>query len=256
MSRGTTSVGAFLCSFILVKYDYIKTMSKIKLELQRPVAFFPQLARALGGIGEAIFIQQLYYWSDKGKRDDGYVYKSKKEWEEETTLTRFQQDRIRKKMEEQGVIKTKLIKANGFPTIHYKLIEEGMQNLLMEKRETYLSNSEKLTKPLTESTTESTTTLSSKAGEVFSYKKEIEKLQTSPRKDYKIIADYLLLKGFHFENKEQYNAHFVRCLGSAKHLKGYNQVQIDRIIDHCKKNYPEWTMETLVKRSADVINRL
>jgi hypothetical protein len=90
----------------------------------------------------------------------------------------------------------------------------------------------------------------------FSYKKEIEKLQTSPRKDYKIIADYLLLKGFHFENKEQYNAHFVRCLGSAKHLKGYNQVQIDRIIDHCKKNYPEWTMETLVKRSADVINRL
>ncbi len=98
--------------------------------------------------------------------------------------------------------------------------------------------------------------ITSKAGEVFSYKKEIEKLQTSTRKDYKIIADYLLLKGFHFENKEQYNAHFLRCLGSAKHLKGYNQLQIDRIIDHCKKNYPEWTMETLVKRSADVINRL
>jgi predicted transcriptional regulator len=97
---------------------------------------------------------------------------------------------------------------------------------------------------------------SSNEEKVFSYKEELEKLKSSSRKDYKIIADYLTLKGFRFENKDQYNAHFRRCLKSAKDLKGYNQSQIDKIIQHCKKNYPEWTMETMVKRSADVINGL
>jgi hypothetical protein len=230
-------------------------MSKIKLNLQKPIAFFPELAKALGGIEEAVYIQQLYYWSDKGKRDDGYIYKSKKEWEEETTLSRYQQDRIRKKMEEQGLIKTKLIKANGSPTIHYKLIDEGVQNLLMDKRETYFSNSKKLTKPLTESTTENTTYTSSKEEKVFSYKAELEKLRTSDRKDLRIIHDYLLAKNYFFDNELQYKKEFHRCLGSVKYLKGYNQSQVNRIIDHCMDKYPEWTMETMVKRSADVINK-
>ncbi len=98
--------------------------------------------------------------------------------------------------------------------------------------------------------------ISSNEENVFSYKEELEKLRSSKRKDYKIIADYLTIKGFQFDNKDQYIAHFKRCLGSAKHLKGYSQSQIDRIIQHCKDTYPEWTMETMVKRSADVINKI
>jgi len=144
----------------------------IKINLQKPIAFFPQLAKALGGIEEAIYIQQLYYWSDKGKRGDGYIYKSKKEWEEETTLSRYQQDRIRKKLKEQGIIETKLIKANGSPTIHYKIIEGGVRTLLMDKQETYYSNGKKLTKPLTENTTENTTNYSSNEEKVFSLQRK------------------------------------------------------------------------------------
>lgn len=53
-------------------------MEKIKLNLERPIAFYPQLSRVLGGIDEAIFVQQLYYWSDKGRDKEGWIYKTKK----------------------------------------------------------------------------------------------------------------------------------------------------------------------------------
>lgn len=104
-------------------------MTKIQIQLEKPIAFHPQLARVLGGIEEAIYFQQLYYWSDKGNREDGFIYKTKAEIEEETTLTRRQQDRIRRKLKAIGILEEKLIKANGSPTLHYKLNIEIVQKL-------------------------------------------------------------------------------------------------------------------------------
>ena len=130
---------------------------QILLPLEKPVAFFPQLARLFGDIETAIYFQQLYYWSDKGSRNDEFIYKTKEEIEEETTLTRSQQDRSRKKLELMKVLETKLLKANGTPTIHYKIDFRLVGNLLMEKQETYQSISRKLTNPITENTTENTT---------------------------------------------------------------------------------------------------
>jgi len=90
--------------------------------MEKPIAFYPQLARELGDIASAIYYQQLYYWRDKGKRDDGWIYKSVKEIEEETTLTRKQQDRIRKNLLEKGWIEAKKKMANGAPTYHYRCL--------------------------------------------------------------------------------------------------------------------------------------
>lgn len=88
---------------------------------ESPIAFYPQLARELGGdIEAAIFYQQVYYWSNKGSREDGFIYKTKEEIEQETTLTRRQQDRIRRKLVQKGWLETKIMKANGTPTLHYK----------------------------------------------------------------------------------------------------------------------------------------
>ena len=167
-------------------------MEKIQIDLERPIAFFPQLARALGGIEEAIFVQQLYYWSDKGRNKDGWIYKTKTEWEEETCLTREQQDRIRKKLEKKGILQTVLKKANGVPTLHYKLDIAMVQKALMDKCEIHQPISVKDTNPLkTETTTETTTEnkkddnedIISKSKDLrelsekeFSYKKEIDDL--------------------------------------------------------------------------------
>ena len=146
-------------------------MEKIKLNLEKPVAFYPELSRALGGALEALYVQQLYYWSDKGKRKDGWIYKTKKEMEEETTLTIRQQDRIRKNIEKQGILETKLLKANGSPTIHYKLNIPMLQKVILEYDETSHSNHTKRHIPLTENTTENTTEISPKGdtGEPESY---------------------------------------------------------------------------------------
>lgn len=133
------------------------TMSEVILGLEKPIAFSAPLARALGGIEEAIFVQQLYYWMQRAGRSDGFVYKSKKEWEQETTLTRRKLDRVRKKLENQGIIETKVLKANKAPTLHYKLNIGIVQNVLNESYKVYESNSTDCTKPLTENTTENTT---------------------------------------------------------------------------------------------------
>lgn len=142
--------------------------------LKRPVAFHPTLARLFRGINEAIYWQQLYYWSDKGGRPDGFIYKTKEEIEEETTLTRDQQDRVRKKLEEAGYIETKLIKANGHPTVHYKVNFPLVENQLMEKRETHYSEKRETHECITEST-QRVTPSEAKAPQVYEIVSDLPK---------------------------------------------------------------------------------
>lgn len=130
-------------------------MGSLRIDLERPVAFYPQLARALGSIEAALFWQQCYYWRDKTKRSDGFFYKTQKEFEEETTISAYQQKKIRTKLVKLGVLEEKKMKANGAPTIHYRVNIETMQKLLeSDFLETKKSISKKLRNPITETTTE------------------------------------------------------------------------------------------------------
>src|SRR5215212_4526472 len=69
----------------------------------RPIAFHPELARALGGINEALFFQQIAYWSDKGD-DPEWIYKSQVELEAETCLSAYQQKQARDHLKRLGVL--------------------------------------------------------------------------------------------------------------------------------------------------------
>jgi hypothetical protein len=69
----------------------------------RPIAFHPHMARVLGGINEALLFQQLAYWSDKGA-DPEWIYKTQKDIEHETTLSRTQQENARKTLRRLDVI--------------------------------------------------------------------------------------------------------------------------------------------------------
>ena len=141
-------------------------MPKIVIGLENPISFYPQLARLFGSPEAAIYFQQLYYWSDKGVRSDGYIYKTKEEIEQETCLSRDRQDAIRKKLVKLGVLKTKLHRANGSPTLHYFIdaqrtnellglvvIETRLvENPLIETSKIHESKRVKSTKHLTETT--------------------------------------------------------------------------------------------------------
>jgi hypothetical protein len=132
--------------------------------MKKPIAFYPELAIELGDIASAIYYQQLYYWSDKGKRSDGFIYKTQKEIEEETTLTREQQDRIRKNLISNGWIEVKKIKANGHPTLHYKPLKEIGFSICGKDTVVDVGNTQKemceTHKCITKNTTENTSDIS------------------------------------------------------------------------------------------------
>jgi hypothetical protein len=79
-------------------YDVLKRVLS-----DRPIAFHPELARALGGINEALFFQQIAYWSDKGD-DPEWIYKSQVELEHETCLSAYQQKQARDHLKRLGVL--------------------------------------------------------------------------------------------------------------------------------------------------------
>ncbi|MGA2974005.1 MAG: hypothetical protein ABSF77_01715 [Spirochaetia bacterium] len=73
-------------------------------DLGRPVAYYPSLARALGGVNAALLICQLIYWRGKGIYINA-VYKTAPELEEETGLTYREQLLARKKLRALGIIR-------------------------------------------------------------------------------------------------------------------------------------------------------
>ena len=103
-------------------FELIKSFAGEKKILAIPTAFIEYCD---GDIEIGLFLSQLIYLCDKGSRDDGYIYKSNKEWEEEYYLTDYTVRKSKKYLEkDKGIIKTKLIKANGSPTTHYKLLKD------------------------------------------------------------------------------------------------------------------------------------
>jgi hypothetical protein len=106
----------------------------------------------------AILLSQLLYWSDKGKRKDGFIFKSDKEWGKELGFSRNELIRIRKILEPFLEIKVK--KAYGSPTHHYRLkmnvLEASINEYIENKhiRNTQIERSETLEtiQTLTEST--------------------------------------------------------------------------------------------------------
>jgi len=76
--------------------DYMRSMGK-------PIAYYPKLAKPLGGVSSAILFSQLFYWQDKATSDLG-VYKTRDELEDETGLSHNEQRTAIKKLCERGVL--------------------------------------------------------------------------------------------------------------------------------------------------------
>lgn len=72
-------------------------------QLGQPIAYYPQLAKPLGGVTAAIFFGQIFFWQDKTTNPLG-VYKTQAEIELETGLSRREQETARKKLVERGIL--------------------------------------------------------------------------------------------------------------------------------------------------------
>ena len=64
----------------------------------RPIAFYPLLARLAGSVLAGVMLSQGLYWSKRSTLKDGFFWKTQEQWEEETCLTRSEQETARKKL--------------------------------------------------------------------------------------------------------------------------------------------------------------
>jgi len=124
------------------------------LTIPRPFVDF------MGNLDGALFLSQVLYWSDKGR--DGWFYKTYAEWQEEICLSEYEVKKAVKKLIDLGVLETQVRKANGNPTVHYRLdfdaFSESFLNFLQKRKPTNSGiESRESEESLTETTTETTT---------------------------------------------------------------------------------------------------
>lgn len=162
-------------------HDRIVTIPKLYIEIT-------------GDLAESILLNQIVFYSDKSKREDGYFYKKYEDWADEVCLTERQVRHAAKKLISKGLIETKVLKANGNPTVHYKLCFDKLVNWIMtncqERNLQNVSNdSDKMSVSLTEITTENTTDdkkiLSDKPDDAIPYSKIIEYLNIKANTNFK-----------------------------------------------------------------------
>lgn len=96
--------------------------------LDRPIAFNPSFKKITGSTNAALLLSQAFYWTKRTTNIDGWFYKTRDEWMEETALTEEELDTARAKCRAVGVMEEKL---KGVPaTLHYRIIKPRVYELL------------------------------------------------------------------------------------------------------------------------------
>jgi hypothetical protein len=95
--------------------------------LDRPIAFQRAFVRITGSINAALMLSQAVYWSRRVSLPGGWFYKMQTEWEDETGLTRRQQDGARKVLVKLGVL---VEEKRGVPQkLFYRVDTERLEEL-------------------------------------------------------------------------------------------------------------------------------
>lgn len=169
-------------------YNTIRTIIS-QISGQENIVVVPKLfIKLTGDLTTAVLLNQIVFYSDKSKRTDGYFYKSHKEWQEEICLTKRQVSYSTAKLKEMGLVDTKLMKANGAPTLHYKLDYDKLVDWIVTncnngKSQNVTMDSNNLSQSLTENTTENTT----------KKKTSCQKFSTSDLENAKLLFKLMLL---------------------------------------------------------------
>lgn len=106
----------------------------------RPIAFQPIYADLPGcDVNAALLLSQLVYWSSRGEDPDGWIWKERKQWMEETKLGLHQVDLARQKLRSCGVLEEKLKKVP--PRVHHRVNFQKLTNELLKLSSTKPQNS-------------------------------------------------------------------------------------------------------------------
>ena len=131
--------------------------------LDRPIAYHRVFVTLTKSVKAAVLLSQAVYWQKRANQADGWWYKTAEEWQEETGLTKHEQDTARRDCEPYLTSDLRGVPA----TLYWKIDEEKLTNALIQfsgKRKTRNAESAKqVTRKAqninknTETTTETTT---------------------------------------------------------------------------------------------------
>lgn len=98
--------------------------------IDRPIAFQRTYVRLGVGIKGALMLSQAVYWHNRTKNDEGWFYKDQREWEEETGLTRREQESARRHLIEAGYLEEE---RRGVPCrLFYRVKIDNLDAALMD----------------------------------------------------------------------------------------------------------------------------
>lgn len=139
--------------------------------------------RLMNSLEGGVFLSQLIFWSDKGGREDGWFYKTYQEWWDDINLSEYEVRKWAKVLTRQGVLETKVMRANGSPTVHYRLdmtkFSEWILKFLRNENEKSQEPKEKIQDSITEITTELTDPQPDKSNDDLSVEPPVEPHQAT-----------------------------------------------------------------------------
>lgn len=107
------------------------SISEVLRKVGKPVAYYPEIARALGSVKCGIFLCQFMYWEGRQADPEGWIYKTMVEIESETGLSRFEQESARKTLTEMQIMEQK---KKGMPAkLYYRFIWDRLDEILEER---------------------------------------------------------------------------------------------------------------------------
>jgi len=100
----------------------------LDLVLSRPIAFYRFFADIGGGAMPGLFLSQTWYWSQRTTDEDGWFYKTQDEWQEETALTRREQETCRRTLKLLGILEEE---RRGIPArLYYRINVDKVAELV------------------------------------------------------------------------------------------------------------------------------
>lgn len=151
-----------------------------------------------GSVESALLLSQIIYWTDRTTREDGFFYKTDDEWHKEIKISKYSIRKARKKLESMGFLETKIKKANGSPTVHYRLDKESFINSFisfLRNRKIEIANSQNPNceneRTLTEITTKTTTNIDDDKSEPINEISREEKVECNPIAEFEKAFGYL-----------------------------------------------------------------
>lgn len=106
-----------------------QTVALIDAMNDRPIAFNRHYVSLGCGINGALMLSQMVYWSKRTKDKNGYFYKTQDDWEQETGLTRREQETARKRLRELGFVSEH---KHGVPCkVHFRVEHDNLYMALV-----------------------------------------------------------------------------------------------------------------------------